>query len=163
MLILSSEERLLIRKIKNGTVIDHIPAGEALTVLRILGLTGKEGFTIALVMNVESKKLGKKDIVKVENKILSEDEVNKIALVAPTATINIVSNYKIIRKYNVQLPDEITNILQCINPTCITRRENEPIQPKFRVVSREINNVKLQCIYCGTIISQQDIKAQLTK
>ncbi|MHA1615855.1 MAG: aspartate carbamoyltransferase regulatory subunit [Candidatus Njordarchaeales archaeon] len=152
-------EELRVRKIKNGTVIDHIPSGRSLAVLRILGIKGDEGLVVAIVMNVESRKLGRKDIVKIEDRELSQEEVNKIALIAPTATINIIRNYEVVKKYRVSLPNEIVNLVRCVNPTCITNKPNEPIKPLFTVVSR--NPVKLQCTYCGTYINYNDILLQL--
>ncbi len=152
-------KELRVRKIRNGTVIDHIPAGRSLAVLRILGIRGMEGLVVAIVMNVESKKLGKKDIVKIEERILSREEVDKIALIAPTATINIIKDYKVVKKYRVSLPNEIIGLIKCINPTCISNKPNEPIRPIFTVISR--NPPKLQCIYCGTYINYDDIILQL--
>ncbi|MCS7373437.1 MAG: aspartate carbamoyltransferase regulatory subunit [archaeon GB-1867-097] len=153
------EKELKVQKIKNGTVIDHIAAGYALSVLRILGITGKEGITVSVVMNVPSEKLGKKDIVKVEGRELKKEEVNKIALVAPKATINIIRNYKIIRKDRIRLPNEIEGIISCINPKCITKGEREPIKPKFTVISDK--PIRLRCKYCGTILEIDDIEKQL--
>ncbi len=154
-----SDDGLLVRRIREGTVIDHIPAGRALTVLRILGITGREGYKVAVVMNVESHKLGKKDIVKIEGRMLSPSEVNKIALVAPSATINIVRDYKVVEKQKVSLPDRIDDILSCPNPTCITRQPREHLVSRFRVLSRR--PVRLQCIYCGTILDEDDVMRQL--
>ncbi len=148
-----------MRKIREGTVIDHIPAGRALAVLKILGISGEEGLRVAVVMNVESRKLGKKDIVKIENRHLRPEEVNKIALIAPTATINIVKDYDVVEKKRVELPSVIENILRCPNPTCITRKPREPIKPRFRVLSK--NPLRLQCVYCGTILTAEDIVEQL--
>ncbi|AEM39374.1 aspartate carbamoyltransferase, regulatory subunit [Pyrolobus fumarii 1A] len=150
---------LLVRKIREGTVIDHIPAGRALAVLKILGITGREGYKVALVMNVESRKLGRKDIVKVEGRMLNPRETDIIALIAPTATINIVKDYVVVEKRRVELPEIVAGVLKCKNPTCISRKENEPIEPKFRVVSR--SPVKLQCIYCGSMLSEEDILEQI--
>ncbi|MEM0303526.1 MAG: aspartate carbamoyltransferase regulatory subunit, partial [Saccharolobus sp.] len=84
----SKQEELIVSKIKDGTVIDHIPAGRALSVLKILGIKGDEGYRIALVMNVESKKIGKKDIVKIEGREIDDKEAELISLIAPSATIN---------------------------------------------------------------------------
>ena len=84
---------MLIRRIKDGTVIDHVRAGEALRVLKILGITGKEGEIVSVAMNVPSSKLGKKDVVKVANRVLKTEETDKLALVAPLATANIIKNY----------------------------------------------------------------------
>jgi aspartate carbamoyltransferase regulatory subunit len=152
---------LLVRRIREGTVIDHIPAGKALTVLRILGITGKEGYRVAVVMNVESRKLGLKDIVKIEGRFLRPDEVDRIALIAPTATINIVRNYEVVEKRRVQLPDVIEGIIRCVNPSCITRQKREPIKPRFRVISK--SPLRLQCVYCGTIMSAEDVERQLSE
>jgi len=152
-------EGLLVRRIREGTVIDHIPAGRALAVLRILGITGREGLRVAVVMNVESRRLGRKDIVKVEGRHLSSEEVNRIALIAPSATINIVKDYRVIEKKRVELPEFIEGIITCANPTCITRKPREPLKPRFKLLSRR--PLRLQCIYCGTIIDEEDVLEQL--
>ena len=153
------EKELIVRKIERGTVIDHIPAGYALHVLKLLGITGKEGIRIAIVMNVESKKLGKKDIVKVENIELSEDTVNRIALIAPTATINIIRDYKVVLKRKVKIPKRIEGLLTCINPRCITNQPREPVTPRFRVIER--NPLRIVCEYCETIMEHEEIIRQL--
>ncbi len=152
-------EELVVRRISNGTVIDHIPAGRALKVLRILGITGEEGYMVSMVMNVYSKKLGKKDIVKVEGRELSSEEVNKIALVAPTATINIVRDYEVVEKRKVELPDKIEGIVRCVNPKCVTNAPREAVHPSFRVISRK--PLKLVCEYCGEYLTEEEVIAQL--
>ncbi|MEM3407323.1 MAG: aspartate carbamoyltransferase regulatory subunit [Candidatus Aenigmatarchaeota archaeon] len=151
-------EELVVRKIRDGTVIDHIPAGQALNVLRIMGIKGLEGNRIAIVMNVESKKLGKKDIVKIENREIAPEEINKIALIAPNATINIIRDYKVIKKEKVTLPDKIKNIVKCINPTCITNQERESIISSFKLISK--NPIILLCEYCERYLLQEDIIKQ---
>lgn len=151
-------EELRIKKIEEGTVIDHIPAGCAFSVLKILNISGKEGFTVSIAMNVPSRKLKKKDIVKIEKRELKEEEVNKIALIAPTATINIIKNYKVIKKRRITLPDIIENILKCINPRCITNSPREKVTTKFLVVNKK--PVRLKCKYCGTILELEDIIRQ---
>jgi len=156
-----SEEPLRVRKIKEGTVIDHIPAGTALSVLKILGITGKEHNVIAVVMNVESGKMSKKDILKIEGRELEKEEVDKIALIAPTATINIVKDYEVVKKYRVKIPEKIRGIVKCKNPTCITRKRNEPVQALFKLIGE--NPLKLQCTYCGTYLTREDIIEQLVK
>ncbi len=152
------EEGLIVRRIKNGTVIDHIPAGQALSVLRILGLTGREGLTIAIVIQADSKKLGRKDMVKIEGKELKAEEVNKIALVAPQATINTIRDYRVVSKLKVQLPDEIRDLIRCTNPNCISNKPREPVTPRFRTLSR--SPVLLRCEYCGTYITQEEVVDQ---
>jgi len=151
--ILSERKELRVQKIKDGTVIDHITAGYALDVLRILGLTGKEGLTISVVMNVPSHKLGLKDIVKVEGKELLEEEVHKIALIAPNATINIVRDYEVLSKMKVKIPDTLVGLVKCGNPSCITN-SREPIKPIFHVIS--MDPLLIQCHYCRRIMDRNE-------
>ncbi|MEM1699568.1 MAG: aspartate carbamoyltransferase regulatory subunit, partial [Sulfolobales archaeon] len=102
-----SNATLTVSKIRSGTVIDHIPSGKAIEVLRILGITGREGYRMAILMNVESRKLGRKDVIKIEGKFLDAKELNLIALVAPTATINIVEEFEVRKKFRVAVPDVV--------------------------------------------------------
>lgn len=153
------EKELRVSKIAVGTVIDHIDAGRALYVLRILGLTGAEGLTMAIVMNVPSQKLGKKDIVKVEGVFLKRDQVSKIALIAPSATINIIKNYDVIEKVKVSVPPLIEGLLKCANPNCITNQPHEPVTSKFKVLS--VRPLRLRCDYCGAELNHNDVIAQL--
>ncbi len=138
---------LIVSKIENGTVIDHIPAGRALAVLRVLGITGKEGMRVALVMNVESSKLGKKDIIKIEGRELTPEEVNIISAVAPTATINIIRNFEVVKKFKVSPPEVIKGRFKCKNPMCITNAPREPVEPTFYLVRKE--PPLFVCAYCG--------------
>ncbi|MEM2282029.1 MAG: aspartate carbamoyltransferase regulatory subunit [Candidatus Hadarchaeales archaeon] len=155
------KEELIVKRIKDGTVIDHIPAGQALHVLRLLGLTGREGLTVAVVMHVPSKKLGKKDIVKVEGKELRAEEVNKIALLAPQATINTIKNYRVTSKLKVELPEKVRNLIRCTNPNCITNKPREPVLPLFTALSR--SPLLLCCEYCGAYITQEEVVEQFAK
>ncbi|MCR8500956.1 MAG: aspartate carbamoyltransferase regulatory subunit [Crenarchaeota archaeon] len=157
---MEKNESLKVKKIEQGTVIDHIPKGRSLIVLKILGITGNEENTIAVLINVESQKLGRKDIVKIENRELTEDEVNLIALVAPTATINIVRECRVIKKYKVALPSVIRRILSCTNPTCITNAEKN-VETVFEVLSTD--PVKLRCTYCWSYLTLSDILSQLVE
>ena len=156
----AGSRHLLVSRIRSGTVIDHIPAGRALSVLRILGLTGREGYRIAVVMNVESRKLGRKDIVKIEDVYVSEDVARRIALVAPRATLNVIRGYEVQEKKSLEPPETVEGILRCINPTCITRKPGEPVRPRFRRLPG--GRLRYQCIYCGTILEEDDIIEQLT-
>ncbi len=133
-----------IPKIKNGTVIDHIPAGNALKVLRILGIPERTSSIVSVAMNVKSR-IGKKDIVKVENRELAREEVDKIALIAPKATINIIRDYEVVEKHQVELPDELIGIVRCSNPTCISNTR-EPIESRFKVISKD--PPRIICYYC---------------
>lgn len=152
---------LVVPKILNGTVIDHIPAGKALEILRVLNITGGEGWRIAVLMNVESKKLGRKDIIKIERRKLTLAEVNVIALIAPTATINIIENFVVVEKLKVNVPEIVEGIIKCPNPTCITNKEREPIKSRFKLVSRE--PLLLKCEYCGTIVSRDEISKYILR
>lgn len=148
---IKKDKILIIRRIKSGTVIDHIPYGNALQVLKILHLPSPDYTSpISIVMNVPSKRCGRKDIVKIEDKVLDETELNKIALIAPSASINIVQNFKVAEKKSVQLPDRIMGILRCHNPNCISNK-GEPVQGSFYVYTRE--PLKLKCAFCERIQS----------
>jgi len=154
------DEKIRIVKIHDGTVIDHIRAGKALEVLKILGITGEDGNIVTLAMNISSSKIEKKDIVKVEHRFLEEEEVARIALVAPEATINLIEDSKIIKKTRVELPDTISDVVECTNQRCVTNKEREPIQSKYEVVSHK--PIQLKCLYCWTLIEEQDIIEQFT-
>jgi aspartate carbamoyltransferase regulatory subunit len=133
---------LLINPIDNGTVIDHIAAGEALNVLRILGVTGSTKEQISVATNVISKEMGRKDIVKIENRELAQQEVDRIALIAPLASINIIRDREVIEKRTLSDPEELIGVVKCPNPCCITNA-NEPVSTKFYLCQ----NV-LVCSYC---------------
>ena len=147
-----AEVELRVKPIKNGTVIDHIAGGQALNVLKILGISGTTDATVSVVMNVESEKLGKKDIVKVEDRELKEEEVNRIALIAPDATINIIRDFLVIEKHLVDPPDLIIGVVRCQNPSCISNTE-EPI--KSRMLVKTKNPVVLRCVYCEQPITDR--------
>ena len=151
------EEVLRVSKIKNGTVIDHITGGHALDVAKILGITGREERVITIAMNVPSKRFRTKDIVKIEGRELNPQEVHKIALLAPHASINIIRNYRVTEKQRVRLPKQIQDIVECTNPACITN-SNEPIQTKFQIQNK--NPLQLKCHYCSHLIEKRDILEQ---
>jgi len=148
---------LRVSKIKDGTVIDHITAGHALGVVKILGITGEEKGPITIAINVPSKLLKTKDIVKIEGRELKPQEVAKIALLAPHASINIIRNYKVVKKEEVKLPKTIESIIKCANPACISN-SNEPVEAKFYVECED--PLLLKCHYCGFIVEKKDVLAQ---
>jgi len=149
-------KELKVQPIKNGTVIDHITPGAALKVLKILDIPEQERDSIvSVVMHVEGK-TGKKDIVKIENRELRAEEVDKIALIAPDATINIIRNYEVAEKHRVSIPDEIVGIVTCGNPNCISNAR-EPVTPRFVVKQRK--PLRIQCAYCEREL--KDISAGL--
>lgn len=152
-----SEEELRVRKIKDGTVIDHITAGHALVVLRMLGIDGREGNVLSTVINVLSHQMGRKDIVKIEGRELNPAEVDKIALLAPRATINIIRDYAVVEKQKVKLPKVIRGIVRCVNQACVSNTQ-EPIQPTFFVESE--HPIRLRCHYCSRIVEREDVLKQ---
>lgn len=154
---MSRKAELYVKKIKNGTVIDHISAGYALDVLKILKITGREEHTVSVVMNVPSKEVGRKDIVKIENWELRPRDVDKIALVAPRATINIIRDYDVADKKKVNLPRIIKGIVKCNNPTCVSN-SREPIESMFHV--GDFESLSIHCHYCGRIMEKDDVLGQ---
>jgi aspartate carbamoyltransferase regulatory subunit len=152
-----SKRTLRVSKIREGTVIDHITGGHALDVIKILGITGRTGGIVTVAINIPSKILKVKDIVKVEGRKIASTEVDKIALVAPHATINIIRNYKVVEKQRVKLPKVIRGIVKCANPACISN-SNEPVQSTFYVEREE--PLRLKCHYCGYVMEKQDVLKQ---
>ena len=140
-------KEIKVAPIKNGTVIDHITAGEALKVFRILRIESPTKQVISMTMNTRSKTMKRKDIIMIENKELSLEETNKITLIAPQATINIIENSEVIAKDIVELPKIIEGIIRCANSNCISNAEKEPITSKFIA-----KDTKFRCVYCGQII-----------
>jgi aspartate carbamoyltransferase regulatory subunit len=153
-----SDKELRVSKIKDGTVIDHIRGGYALDVVKILGISGREKRVMTIAINVPSKRFGVKDIVKIEGKALNSQEVNRIALVAPHASINIIRNYAVVEKLEVKLPKSVEGIVKCANPCCISNAD-EPVGSKFYIENDE--PLLLKCHYCGVTIEQTDVLRQL--
>ena len=149
-----SDHQLRVSKIRDGTVIDHVRAGQALNVLAILGIDGSEGETISVGMNVPSDRMSRKDIVKVEGKELSQDEVDVLSLVAPEASINIVREYDVVEKQELERPERVVGVLSCPNHNCITNA-NEPVETKFEVLDDGV-----RCEYCETIV-REDLAAHI--
>lgn len=149
---LKKDKFLEVNAIKNGTVIDHIPVKSLFKVISILGLD-KIDKTITFGINLESKKLGKKAIIKLSDVFFKDEDINKIALVAPQAKLNIIRDYHVVEKRIVEVPDEIIGIVKCINPVCITNAEK--IITRFYVIKND--SIKLKCHYCEKIIHQENI------
>jgi aspartate carbamoyltransferase regulatory subunit len=145
------KKSLKVKPIENGTVIDHISKGKALKVYKVLNI--REDQTITIAMNVPSKKNGKKDVLKIEGIELSKEDVNKISLISPNATINIIKDGMVVKKFKVEIPNEIEGILKCTNPNCITQIED--IVGKFKV--EEKDPLKIRCIYCEKFLSSIEI------
>lgn len=147
------QHELKISAIEEGTVIDHIPTDAIFKVAEILSLDRHAG-VVSIATNLQSKRIGKKGIIKVGGKSLTQDEVNKIAVVAPDATVNIIKNFSVREKIKVNAPDVVDNVIKCSNPVCITN--NEQIITKFYVVRKD--PLKVRCHYCERIMAKEDIE-----
>ena len=148
-----AKRELKISAIGEGTVIDHIPTDATFKVVEILDLENHKEI-VSIATNLQSKRLGKKGIVKVGGKSLTQDEVNKIAIVAPDATVNIIKNYYVKEKIKVKTPDVIDNVVKCSNPVCVTNHEQ--IATKFYVVKKD--PLKIKCHYCERSMGKDDIE-----
>lgn len=140
--------------IKEGTVIDHIKAGKALKIIELLKLDSNNKI-VTLGMNFPSKTQKKKDVIKVEKKELTPEEANKVAILAPQATINIIRDFKVVKKFKVKIPTVVEKLLVCPNPKCITNNEN--MKTCFKTTVNK-NMVKVRCEYCEKIFDQNEIK-----
>ena len=149
------ESDLTVRRIKDGTVIDHIDQGKGIRVLEALEIDGKDGSVIKIALNVPSGKSKKKDIIKVENKYLEDDDTNKLAVIAPNSTVNIIKDYKLVQKRRVSLPNEIERIFRCSNPDCVTNSA-EHIESTMDVVDK--SSLVLKCRYCSRILDVNKLK-----
>ena len=145
---MSKKERL-VAAIENGTVIDHIPSEKTYEVANILGLQNLDTI-VTIGYNYLSKKIGRKGIIKVENKFFSKEEISRLSVVAPNVVLNIIKNYEVVEKKTVETTDELTGIVKCNNPKCITN--NEPMDTVFNVINKEKGIIR--CRYCD---KEQDI------
>lgn len=146
-------KKLKVSAIKEGTVIDHIPAGSLFDVISILGLDTISN-QVTFGNNLESGKLGSKAIIKIWDMYLDKQDIDRIALIAPQAKISIIKNYEVTQKMVVELTDEIEGIVQCFNPKCITNNEN--ITTSFTVTDKL--NLELKCFYCERITDRENLK-----
>lgn len=141
-----------VSALSEGTVIDHLVAGTALKVLQILGVHFEGAVTIGL--NLESRKVGSKDIIKIERRELTPEEVAKIALISPRATFSIIRDYQVVEKFTPTLPKTIENLIRCPNPSCISREER--VRTKFAVLRSE--PLRVRCQYCERSLKKEEIE-----
>lgn len=138
-----NKRELQVAAIENGTVIDHIPADKLFSVVSLLGLQHMSN-KITIGFNFDSEKLGKKGLIKIADKFLSDDELNRLSVVAPHVVMSIIRDFEVVEKHNVEMPSLLRGIVKCTNPKCITN--NEPMQTVFHVVDKE--NCVIRCHYC---------------
>jgi len=146
-------KKLEVSAIEEGTVIDQIASKSTFKVANILNIQ-KIDQVVLVGVNLSSKKLGKKGIIKIGGKILTQEEVNKIALIAPDATVNIIEDSELVRKFKVALPDSIEGIVKCFNPNCVSNHQK--IQSRFHVINK--NPIKIRCHYCERLMGTDDIE-----
>ena len=149
---MNDKKELQVAALENGTVIDHIPSEKLFTVVSLLGLEHMSN-NITIGFNLQSKKLGKKGIIKIADKFFTDDEINRIAVVAPNVKLNIIRNYEVVEKRELTLPDELIGIVKCANPQCITN--NEPMPTRFHVINKD--KCVIRCHYCEKEQERKDI------
>ena len=147
------KKELAVAALQNGTVIDHSPTASLFKVVNLLGLANLNDVSVTIGNNLDSPRLGKKGIIKVADLVFPEATLNRIAVIAPNAVVNIIRDYEVVEKFNVTLPDELFDIVKCNNPKCITN--NEPMRTHFHVIDRE--HTTLRCHFCERPVAQHDI------
>lgn len=143
-----------VRAIENGTVIDHIPSDQLFKIIRIMQLEQAEQ-RITFGMNLESKRMGSKAIIKIADRYCQDKEINRIALFAPMAMVNTIKNFDVIEKRKVTVPERIEGFVRCVNPKCITN--NEPVRTAFDVVNHD-GKISLRCRYCEKVTLQSQME-----
>ncbi len=151
---MTKDKKLLVAAIKDGTVIDHIKAGHALKIIRLLNLADHNKL-VTVGLNLPSKATRIKDLIKVEGRELTPEETSRIAIFAPQGTINIIKNYEVIKKFHAQMPDIVEYVIVCPNINCITNHEH--MDSKFHV-SEDKGEITLKCHYCEKSFSEKEIK-----
>ncbi len=149
----NKKQELQVAALENGTVIDHIPSDKLFTVVSLLGLQNADS-NMTIGNNLESKKLGKKGIIKVADRFFTDEEISRLSVVSPNVKLNIIRDYEVVEKKQVIMPEELKGIVKCANPKCITN--NEPMTTIFHVIDKE--NGILKCHYCEKEQSKEAIK-----
>jgi aspartate carbamoyltransferase regulatory subunit len=149
-----ADKLLKVQPIRNGTVIDHLRAGTGLKILDILDVAGT-GNTVSLLINVPSSKQGRKDIIKIEDRELTESETERIALLSPGAHVNIIRNYSVAEKTAVEIPEEVAGVARCPNTNCISNNERGATS---RLLLRSREPVQLACAYCARLVAEEDLQ-----
>ena len=147
---MKKETQLQVEAIKNGTVIDHIPAQVGIKVLKLFAMDkSKQRVTIGL--NLPSSALGYKDLLKIENTFINEQQANKLALYAPHATVNQIEDYQVVKKLALALAEFASNVFECQNTNCINH--SEPVKTHFKVIEKN-HDIRLKCKYCEKVFSR---------
>jgi aspartate carbamoyltransferase regulatory subunit len=139
-----SRKELVVSALENGTVLDHIPAENVYRALDLLNLKGIEN-QITIGINLNSKAQGRKGIIKIEDRFFEDEELGKLALIAPHATVNVIRDFKVVEKKELELPKEVIGIAKCRNPKCVTN--HQPIKTRF-TTTKKGDEISLLCHYC---------------
>lgn len=148
------QESQLVVAIKNGTVIDHIPSAKLFEVVNLLHLQDVRDSAIIVGYNLKSKKFGHKSLIKVFDKFFTDAELNQLSVVAPNVTLCIIRDYEVVEKKTVALPAQLTDIVCCANPKCITN--HEPMPTRFHVVDEEKGIIR--CHYCEKEMNLEHVR-----
>lgn len=148
------KKQLLVSALENGTVIDHIPCDKTMDIVNLLKIGNMET-TVMVGFNLDSKKMGRKSIIKVADKFFTDDELNQLSVIAPDISLCIIRDFEVVEKKQVVMPEELINLVKCANPKCITN--NEPMKTHFHVINKEKGIIK--CHYCEK--EQKLFKAKL--
>ena len=147
------KKELQVAALENGTAIDHIPPTQLFKVASLLGLENMDN-TITIGNNLLSSKMGSKGMIKISDKFFCDEEISRIALIAPNVILNEIRDYEVVEKRTVTLPDKLIGLVKCNNPKCITN--NEPMATYFDVIDKEKGTIK--CHYCERKINKEDIE-----
>ncbi|MBE6231899.1 MAG: aspartate carbamoyltransferase regulatory subunit [Bacteroidales bacterium] len=148
-----TRKELVVSALENGTVLDHIPAENVYKALDLLNLKGIES-QITIGINLTSKVHGRKGIIKIADKFFENEELNKLALIAPKATVNVIKDFKVVEKKTLVMPEQVTGIARCKNPKCVTN--HQPIKTRFTTIENG-NDISLRCHYCEKITAIKHI------
>lgn len=148
----TSRKEMAVAALRNGTVIDHIPAESLFKVVNLLGIEGMPN-SVTIGYNLDSKRMGRKGIIKIADVFFPQETLNRIAVIAPNVVINVIKDYEVVEKKHVTVPEELVDIVRCNNPKCITN--NEPMRTRFHVVDAEAGI--LRCHYCERPVSGKDV------
>lgn len=150
---MSDKKELEVSAIKNGTVIDHIPANVTFKIVQILDLYNHPG-AITIGTNLDSISLGKKGIIKIADRYLTDEEIGRLSVVSPDVTLNIIKDYQIVEKKYVKYPKQIIGVVKCSNPKCITN--HQPVPTKMEVF--DMSQKSLRCIYCERVMQFNEVE-----
>jgi len=142
-----TRKELVVSALENGTVLDHIPAENVYKALDLLNLKGIES-QITIGINLSSKIYGKKGIIKIADKFFEDEELGKLALIAPKATVNVIRDFKVVEKKKLKAPEDVIGIARCKNPKCVTN--HQPIKTRFKTIQKD-DEISLKCHYCEKI------------